>query len=192
MIALLCEWVGGSSRGRLDGSGRFVGESGVRDEGRGGRGGDGEVVAAFVFAMTVVAAEPFPGDAVAVGGGFEALPEVAVFDGLTIGGLPAAGFPVADPALVHGVDDVAGIGEELDLAGFGEGFEGDDGGEEFHAVVGGAEEALGEFESVLAADHDDAVAAGAWIASAGAIGVDGDGFHGWCVEWGGGVGRKLG
>ena len=70
-------------------------------------------------------------------GGEQALPQVAVLDGLLVGGFPSALFPAVDPVLVKGVDDVLRIGMDLDLAGAVKCLERHDDRHELHAVVGG-------------------------------------------------------
>lgn len=156
----------------------FFGEKSIVGGELGATGGSiGEGVAAFVFGMAGVAFDPVPGDFVRHGGGIEAFPEVGVFEVLVVGAGPAAGLPAAEPAFVHGIDEVAGVGVESDLAGGRERLDTGDGGEEFHAVVGGAAEASGEFASFAVEDEEGAVAAGTRVSFGGAVGVDGNCFQ---------------
>ena len=69
--------------------------------------------------------------------GEQALPQIAVLDGLLVGSLPAAFFPSVNPVLVEGVNDVLRIGMDFDVAGAVERLECHDNGHELHAVVGG-------------------------------------------------------
>jgi hypothetical protein len=155
--------------------------AGVGGEVFGIGGGGGEFVGAFVFIVASVAFDPLPVDLVTGYGGIEALPEVGVFEG--VGGFggaaPAEAAPFIDPAFGHGVDEVFGVGVNGDVTGGAQGFEAGDGGEEFHAVVGGEGEAAGEFAAVLVVKEDGAEAAGAGVATGGAVGVEGDLFHAW-------------
>jgi len=101
----------------------------------------------------------------------QGLPQLHVFYRLLGRCAPALGFPAVDPfgdALAH----VFAVQEQGDLARPLEGFEPLNHGCELHAVVGGAQLATKKFVHMLARLQQNAPAARAWVAFAGAIGVD--------------------
>ena len=76
----------------------------------------GELVAAFVLGVAVVAAHPFQRDAVAVELDLQALPEIAVLDRFLGGGLPAVFPPAREPFFFHGMAQVLRVRVQRDRA----------------------------------------------------------------------------
>ena len=111
--------------------------------------------------------------------GKQALPQVAVLNGLLVGCFPPALFPAVNPVLVKGVDDVLRIGMDLGLAGAVERLERHDNGHELHAVVGSLGVATrklggeGLAGGVGVLEHG-AVAAASRIGPSRAVGIDDD------------------
>ena len=132
----------------------------------------GELVAALILEVVVVAFYPFEVDFVLAVYFEEAHPEVGVlFSGESFF------LPAEYPAFLDSIDDVFGVGDDEDghVWGF-ELFESDDDAEEFHAVVGGVAEAFVKFFSVGCSDefHDYAVATWTGVSFGSAVCIDVD------------------
>ena len=127
-----------------------------------------QLIAPLILSMPVVAAYPLASDGVG-GGDFEVFaPEVGVFDFFEVA-LDPSGEPFVDR-----FGDVAAVADDGDVAGFFEELEPFDDALELHAVVGGVGFAAGEFTAVAPIVEDAAVATGAGVAQAGAVGVESD------------------
>ena len=121
-----------------------------------------------------MAADPLEGDLVNLQQLQQLLPEIRV-EGLFPGiAHPALLFPFGGPALLDGVHYIFGVGNQKHPAGAFEGGKPLDDGSELHAVVGGAGLPAGELLFPCAADQNRAPSAGAGIAAARSVGVDGD------------------
>lgn len=116
-----------------------------------------------------MALDPFPFHLVALNGLIQPLPQIDIFDRFFVGGFPTAFLPVMDPtgdALAH----VLAVGAERHGAGHGQRFQRHDRRHHFHAVIGGQTESFAEgFFRLLIAQYR-AVATGAGVAKAGAVG----------------------
>src|SRR5690606_34696601 len=75
-----------------------------------------KVIDALVVGIARVPLHPAPVDHVAAGRGVQALPEVAVLDGIAAGSFPAAADPVGHPQ-GDALADVLRVGVQGDLAG---------------------------------------------------------------------------
>ena len=128
--------------------------------------GRGKRIIPFVLGMAVVPAHPFQRDAVAVKLDLQAFPEVAVFDRLLGGCLPAVFPPAREPFLFHGVAQILRIRVQRDRARLFQLFEPRDGRHDFHTVVRGVRVAAGELLFMPIAAQDAAPAAPSWIAEA--------------------------
>ena len=101
----------------------------------------------------------------------EGLPKFDVFNRLLGRCAPALGFPAMDP-FGDAFANIFAVEEQGDLTWALEGLEPLDHSSELHAVVGGAQLAAKKFVHMLARLQQNAPAAGAWVAFAGAIGVN--------------------
>lgn len=128
-----------------------------------------QLVAAFVLRVAGVALDPFPFYGVALNGLIQPLPQIDILDRLFVGGFPTALLPVMDPtgdALAH----ILAVSAERHGAGYGQRFQRHDRRHHFHAVIGGQTKSFAEgFFRLLIAQYR-AVATGAGVAKAGAIG----------------------
>src|SRR5262249_53451409 len=136
--------------------------------------GDGEAIRALVEGHAGVARHLVPRDLVALGLGEQALPEIAVLDGLLLRVPPAVGAPALVPTIAEAVDEIGAVAVQRDEATAGHGAQALEGGAELHALVGGGGLAAGDLALGAAVDDDGAPAARPGVAQAGAVGVDRD------------------
>src|SRR5688572_10283440 len=104
----------------------------------------------------------------------EALPEVAVGDGLAGGTHPAVLLPALVPAVAKAVHDICAVSVQMNGAAARDSRQRFDGTHQLHALVRGARFGTGERTLGPAVDDDRAPAPGAGITGARAVGVDGD------------------
>ena len=102
----------------------------------------------------------------------EALPQIAIGDGLSGRAEPAVGLPARPPAITEAVHHVGGIGEEIDAAAAGDRGEAFDGRHQLHALIRGVR--LGAADDPLDAvlEEEGRPAARSRVAGAGAVGVE--------------------
>src|SRR5581483_8476086 len=133
----------------------------------------GQAVRRLVAGVAGMALDPAPVDLVARGRRVQPLPQVLVLHRFLVGGAPAAGLPARQP-FVEALLDVDRVGVERHRAGLAQRLQGGDRRHHLHAVVGGERFAATEFFLVAVPLQQGAPAAGARIAAAGAVGIDGD------------------
>lgn len=128
-----------------------------------------QLVAAFVLRVAGVALDPFPFNGVSLNSLIQPLPQIDILDRFFVGGFPTAFLPVMDPAgnaLAH----VLAVGAERHGARHRQRFQRHDRRHHFHAVIGGQTKSFAEgFFRLLIAQYR-AVATGARVAKAGAVG----------------------
>ena len=129
-----------------------------------------EVVGAFIPRMSGVAFDPMPVDAVPEVGGqrIEASPQVHVFHAV-----PATASPARHP-FRHASPHVLAVRPDVHGAGAFEGLQRPYGRREFHAVVRGLGFAAVEFLFTAVRQQKCAPTAGAGVALAGPVNIDGD------------------
>lgn len=129
-----------------------------------------QLVTALIFRVTGMALDPDEADIVQLQQIEQLFPKVGIERRLLGISLPAVGAPFFCPALLHGVDDVFGVGIEGDITGLFESGQTGDDGSQLHAVVGGGRFAAGQLLADPFVAQDDTIAAGARVARAGAVG----------------------
>lgn len=116
---------------------------------------------------------PLPFDVEKGAQAIKLLPEICVLHRFFLRGFPAVFFPLVNPGSDAGLD-VIGIRCDPQGARPFDGFERFNDGSEFHAVVGSMRFCAAEHFFMPAITHEYTPTADAWIAFAGAIGIDVD------------------
>ena len=136
-------------------------------------GVDRQRVAALVFRVFAVAANPVEGKAVRLAKFVEFAPEVFVLDWFFGSGLPPTRDPLVEP-FVEAIEDVLAVRMDFDITRFLDGAKAFDDRGELHAVVGGV--ALGAcllfFPAAVGMFEDERPASRPGIARAGAVGEE--------------------
>lgn len=130
----------------------------------------GERIGSLVTGVAGMAFDPVPINLMWQACAIQSLPQINIFNWLLAGGFPAAQFPACQPFEYAGAH-VHRVGVERHGTGLFQGFERHDRSHHFHAVVGGGWLAAAELADAAAKDHFCAPAAGAWVTTAGTVGM---------------------
>src|SRR5438132_6055149 len=117
--------------------------------------------------MAAVAGHLVPRDIVLLYQFEQALPEIAVLDGLLLGVAPAVGTPAEIPLVAEAVHDIRAVAVDGHGAAAGEGAQALDGTGQLHALVGRVGFAAGQLDLVCRLLLEKKKTAGAGVTAAG-------------------------